>query len=328
MQTETITIIGLGRLGASIGLAIKKSPLDVTVIGHDADRERAQKALDEAGAVDKVEWNLVNAARKADILLLAIPASELEMTLNAVGRDLQEHTLVIDLSPLKGAGVKWAKQYIAQGHYVGAVPVLPPASMADGRAGVATASADLFHNGGFCLTPAAGVEPAAVETAVNFGLLLGAKPFFLDPDEYDSLAQGTETLPNLAAAAMFSAIHKAAGWRDILRLAGQSFALSTRPLANDADIALMALHNREAALRWLDAMMGELKLMRQWVREGDLEMFALYLKELGDERFGWLALRERNDWDERETTDVQHRSFSERMLGGFVTGSSRKNGER
>ncbi len=328
METQTITIIGLGRLGVSIGLAIKNSPLDVTVIGHDIDRDRAQKVQDEVGAVDKIEWNVVNAARKADILVLAIPASELEATLNAVGQDLQEHTLVIDLSPQKGVGVKWAKKYITQGHYVGAVPVLPPASMADGRTDVTTASADLFRNGGFCLVPSASVEPAAVETAVNFGLLLGATPFFLDPDEYDSLLQGTETLPNLAAAAMFSAIHKATGWRDILRLAGQSFALSTRPLENEADIAFLALHNREASLRWLDAMMDELKLMRQWVHEGDLEMFTLYLKELGDERFGWLALRERNEWDERETTDVQHRSFSERMLGGFVTGSSRKNGER
>lgn len=328
METQTITIIGLGRLGASIGLAIKKSPLEVTVIGHDIDRDQAQKVLDEVGAVDKVEWNLVNAARKADILVLAIPVSELEATLSAVGQDLQEHTLVIDLSHLKGDGVKWAKQYITQGHYVGAAPVLPPASMADGRTDVTTASADLFHNGGFCIMPSASVEPAAVETAVNFGLLLGARPFFLDPDEYDSLLQGTETLPNLAAAAMFSAIHKATGWRDILRLAGQPFALSTRPLENETDIALMALHNREASLRWLDTMMDELKLMRQWVYEGDLEMFTLYLKELGDERFGWLALRERNDWDERETTDVQHRSFSERMLGGFVTGSTRKDGDR
>lgn len=328
MRTQTITIIGLGRLGASIGLAIKKLPLDVTIIGHDIDRDRAQKVQNEVGAVDKVAWNLINAARKADILVLVIPASELEVTLRAIGQDLQEHTLVIDLSPLKGMGVKWAKQYITQGHYVGAIPVLPPASMADGRTDVTTASADLFRNGGFGLMPSASVEPAAVETAVNFGLLLGAKPFFLDPDEYDSLVQGTETLPNLVAAAMFSAIHKATGWRDILRLAGQSFTLSTRPLANDADIALMALYNQEATLRWLDAMMAELKGIRQWVHEGDLEMFTLYLKELGDERFGWLALRERNDWDERETTDVQHRSFSERMLGGFVTGSSRKNGDR
>ncbi len=328
MQTQTIAIIGLGRLGASIGLAIQKSPLDVTVTGHDAAWERAQKALNEVGAVDKVERNLVNAARQADILLLAIPAAELEMTLSAIGRDLQEHTLVIDLSPLKGVGVKWAKQYIRRGHYVGAVPVLPPASMADGRTGVSAASADLFRNGGFCIMPAANVEPAAVETAVNFGLLLGAKPFFLDPDEYDSLVQGTETLPSLAAAAMFSAIHKTAGWRDILRLAGQSFALSTRPLAEEADIALMALHNRDATLRWLDALLAELQTIRQQVQAGDRETLALALKEWGNERFAWLALREENEWDEREPLETPHHSFAERMLGGFVAGSSRQNGKR
>lgn len=322
METQTITIIGLGRHGASIGLAIKKSPLDVTVIGYDQDRERAEIVQKKVGAVDKIEWNLVEAARKADILVLVVPSADLADVLRAVGDDLQEHTVVLDLSPLKGLGVKWAKQYLRQGHYVGVSPVLAPPAMADGRMAVETAAADLFRNGGFCITPSAYVEPAAVETAVNFGLLLGAKPFFLDPDEYDNLIQGTETLPNLAAVAMFAAIHQAAGWRDILRLAGQSFALATRPLANEEDIALLALHNPEATLRWLDAMMEAIKSVRQWVVDGDQEMFGTQLRNLGDERFAWLKMREENDWDERQKTDVEHRSFTERMLGGFVTGKT------
>ena len=65
MKTQTITIIGLDRVGASIGLALKNSSLNATVIGHDSDAMKGKVAKDSVLAIDQAEWHLVSAARKA-----------------------------------------------------------------------------------------------------------------------------------------------------------------------------------------------------------------------------------------------------------------------
>ena len=324
MKTQTISIIGLNRIGASIGLALKKSNLEVTIVGHDKETAVMRDAKDVVGAVDKTEWNLINAAMKADILLLTVPYSELQLTLQAIGNDLQEHTVIIDLSSQKRAGLTWAKQYMKSGHYIGAVPLFKAASLADGRSGIETADADLFRNSVFCLVPSSDVDPQAVETAVNFGLIIGAVPYFVDPDEYDQLSQGAETMPGLLAAAMFGALHKSTGWRDMLRLAGLPFSVSTSPLENSVDAASAALDNKAATLRWLDAVMGELQQMRRWIYDEENELLSAYLQELEGERQQWLRQRERNDWVEMKTTHIPNQGFAEQMLGTFVTDRFKK----
>lgn len=324
MKTQTISIIGLNRVGASIGLALKKSNLEVTIIGHDRDSAIMRDAKDVVGAVDKTEWNMPSAAMKADILVLTIPHSELEITLQAIGRDLQEHTVVIDLSSQKRAGLNWAKQYVTSGHYIGAVPLFNAASLADGRTAIETADADLFRKSVFCMVPSADVDPQAVQTAVNFGLILGANPYFVDPDEYDQLAQGTETMPGLLAAAMFGALHKATGWRDMLRLAGLPFSVSTSPLESSVDAADTALANKAATLHWLDAVMGELQQMRRWIYDEHGELLTAYLEELQSERRRWLRQRTKNDWVEAQGTHIPNQSFAEQMLGTFVTDRFKK----
>jgi prephenate dehydrogenase len=318
MQTQTITIIGLGRVGASIGLALKRSSLDVKVIGHDPDAEKGKIAKETMNAIDKAEWNLVNAARKADILVIAAQISDVEGILQVIGSELQPHTLVIDLSNLKRLGLDWAKLHLQRGHYVGAVPVLAAAYLADGRSDTTTATPDLFKNSAFCLMPSPKADPKAVETAVNFGLLLGAQPYFVDPDEYDGLMQGSETLPGLMAVAMFNALKKATGWRDMLRFAGLPFALMTLPLQNDRDIPLQALQNRQATLRWLDATMEELKVVRRLVYEENDELLTALTEQLSIEREKWVLSREKNDWDERKSPSIQPRSMGEHLFGGLA----------
>ena len=318
MKTQTITIIGLDRVGASIGLALKNSSLDVTVIGHDSDAAKGKIAKETVQAIDKAEWNLVNAAHKADILVITTPTAELESILQVIGSEIQPHTLVLDFSNLKRLGLDLVAQHLRQGHYVGAVPVLAAPFLTDGRSETITATADLFKNSAFCLMPSPNADPQAVETAVNFGLLLGALPYFVNPDEYDSLVQGSETLPSLVAAAMFNTLQQATGWRDMLRFAGLPFALMTLPLQNDREIPLVALQNKQATLRWLDAMMEEMKTVRRLVDEENGELLAAFTMQLASEREKWLIARQKNDWDERKSPPIRPRTMSQHLFGGLA----------
>jgi prephenate dehydrogenase len=230
----------------------------------------------------------------------------------------------LDLPSLKGLGLKWAKKHVRRGHYVGATPVLTAASLADGRDDPLTASAELFKNSIFCLAPSPAADPQAVETAVNFGLLLGATPYFVDPLEYDSLIQGVETMPRLLAAAMFSTVSQSQGWRDILRFANAPFALATQSLQDGMDVARLALNDRAATLRWLDALINEMQTFRRQIAAGDLETLSFIMEELWQKREKWLRERAENNWVEAEVPRVEHRGLAEQMLGGWIAGRQKQ----
>ena len=318
MQAQTVTIIGLGRVGTSVGLALKQAPLELEIVGYDTASSRGREVKDKLEAVDKNKWSLTGAAEMADIVVIAVPAAEQESVLRDIGNHLQAHTLVVDLSGLKSSGLQWATKYFKEGHYVGARPVLRADLLADGSTGVDAARADLFQNSVFCVAPGPNVEPKAVDTAVNFGRLLGATPYFVEPMEFDSLIQAVDTIPGLLAAAMFNAAHNAIGWRDILRFAGHSFAQTVQPLRKGIDIAYLASGNREATLRWIDALQEELAEVRRAVAEDDRELLEDRLEDLDIKREIWLRERMKNDWaEDKDTPEVP--GIAQQFLGGFFS---------
>lgn len=323
MKAQTVTIVGMGRTGISIARALKAVAAGLTIVGHDRVRELAEEAK-SLGAIDRAEWNLVNAAAAADILVLAVPLAELSNTLMVIGEEVQPHALVLDLAPLKGQGLRWAKQYLKRGHYVGVVPVLAAAHLDDGRDEAGATTADLFRNSIFGLMPSPSADPQAVDTAVTFGRLLGATPYFVDPLEYDNLAQGVETLPGLAAAALFGAVRKATGWRDMLRFANSPFALGTQPLQQGADLTVLALNDKAATLRWLDALLEELSALRRLIREGDADLIDATLGDLLAQRHRWLRERAENEWAEGVEMPIERPSISEQFLGGWLGGKIKK----
>lgn len=314
MKAQTISIIGLGRTGASVGLALKASRLDVTIVGHDKDGDAAKAALN-AGAIDGKQWRLVRAATEGDIIILAIPDSEVEGILQAIGQDVPEHALILSLSSLKGPGQRWADRHLQRGHYVGAVAVLAAAALTDGTPGIEGARADLFRDSIFCLMPSPSADPQAVETAVNLGTVLGAKPFFLDADEYDNLVLGVETIPGLLAAALFGAVTTANGWRDMLRFANLPFAQATLPLRDDEALTLRALNDQAATLRWLDEVLTALQDLRRRIAQDDPEQLAAFLQKLSIERERWLHERQENQWEEVVQQNYKPRGMMDHFLG-------------
>ncbi|MGD8807695.1 MAG: prephenate dehydrogenase/arogenate dehydrogenase family protein [Chloroflexota bacterium] len=294
MKTERVGIIGLDKVSGSIGLALQEADLGLEIIGADRDRSLAGEAK-RIGVVDKTSGNPLDVARVSDILILSVPVAQQAEMFQIIGDDVQEHTLVVDLSDLKGPGLKLATAHLRQGHYVGVSPVLAAEALADGRSDLSAARADLFRDSVFCIMASGTLDEDAVQTTVNLGRILGATPFFLDAYEYDSLVKGVETIPGLVSAAMFRAITRASGWRDMLRFAGSTFSESTAGLAN-RNLADLAMHDKAATLRWLDAVLAELEELRRWLMDEDPERLALILEEMAQERERWLAERRKNNW--------------------------------
>jgi len=154
--------------------------------------------------------------------------------------------------------------------------------------------------------------------------VMGARPYFIDPQEYDNLVQGTETLPGLIAAALFKTVQKSSAWPDMLRFAGLSFNQATRPLAQNEDIVLMALNDKEATLHWLEALIRELSDLRRLIAETEPEVITAVLEEVSIERDKWLLKREKNEWQDQSSPEIEQHSMLGQMFGGFVTGRGKK----
>src|SRR3990172_2420099 len=126
-MTIQITIVGLGQIGASVGLALREHGELVRRIGHDRDFGIARRA-EKMGALDKVVINLPSAVREADLVLLAIPIDQMRDTLEVIREDLNEGVVVMDTSPVKEAVAAWAAELLPpERHYVGLTPVINPA---------------------------------------------------------------------------------------------------------------------------------------------------------------------------------------------------------
>src|ERR1043165_9746790 len=107
-----ITIVGLGQIGSSIGLALKAHEVNVHRVGHDKDLQAAKESQ-KAGAVDDVKYNLPASIRDAKIVILALPLAGMRETLKVIAPDLQEGTLVLDTAPAKTTVAGWAKELLS-----------------------------------------------------------------------------------------------------------------------------------------------------------------------------------------------------------------------
>ncbi|HQV93794.1 MAG TPA: prephenate dehydrogenase/arogenate dehydrogenase family protein, partial [Anaerolineales bacterium] len=120
-MTVQITILGLGQVGSSIGLALA-SQKNIKRVGHDKDYEVARLSQ-KAGAVDEIKINLPSSVSNANIVILSMPLHEIYDTLGYIAQDLQEGTVILDTAPAKGEVASWVGRLIPQErYYVGLSP--------------------------------------------------------------------------------------------------------------------------------------------------------------------------------------------------------------
>ena len=119
-----VTIVGLGLIGRSAGLALRRYADKVTVVGHDPDPQAAAAAK-KAGAVDRTDWNLIGAVSKADRILLVLPPDQVRDTLKAIAHEVQQGCVILDTADVKAPVMAWAAELLPAGvHFVGGHPIV------------------------------------------------------------------------------------------------------------------------------------------------------------------------------------------------------------
>ena len=326
-----ITIVGLGQIGSSIGLALKAHEVSIRRVGHDKDPQ-AGKESQRIGAVDDVKYNLPASVRDAKIVVLALPLAEIRDTLKIIAPDLQEGALILDTAPAKATVAAWAKELLPAGrHYIGLTPAINPEYLHGMEFGVKAARADLFEKGLIVVNAPAGTPGNVFNLAMELVNLLGAMPLLMDTAEADGIFSAMHVLPQLAAIALLGATVEKPGWQEARKLAGRPYASVTGGAAYHDDMLSLgesALANRENMVRLLNAYITSLLNLRDDLESNDRDALLERLGDAWNGRARWLDERTAAEWLKGQGQEIDAPSFGDRvnqmLFGGLMAERKRK----
>lgn len=312
-------IVGLGETGISLGLALKDSRTTFQVLGHDRDRSRMGLAQ-SLKAVDKTAWNIHKAVEPADLVILAVPHSELAEMLPLLAETFKPQSLVLILGSALASAQALASEYIpAQVSYVLGHPILT------GIKAPVTERADLFQNALFCLVPGTETSAEALKIAHNLVEHIGGTPHYLDVFEHDGLVAGVEHVAHLLAAAYMHSASAGAGWQDARKLAGRVFYNATDTARSPEQLASTLWANREYVLTWLQIMQRELADWQDMLQGEDMAPMMDRAEEIHAARLKWEKEAALQDWSEAIVPDQSTTTggmMRQMFLGGL--GSRRR----
>ncbi len=321
-----LTIVGMGQIGTSVGLALADQPEVIHRLGHDRELRIARRAK-KMGALDKVSMNLPSSVEKADLVLLALPVDQIRETLEIVREDLKEGAVVMDTGPAKQVVAAWVDELLPPGRfYVGLSPVLNPVYLHDIDVGAEAAHPDLFRDGLMGIVSPPGVPSEAIKLAADLARLLKATPLFADPVEMDGLVAATHILPQLMAAGLLNATIGQPGWQEARKVAGRSYAEVTAPVMYPTEpktLTTAAMLNRENVIRVLDGLVASIHAIRNDLSIEDNESLEEKLNRAREGRKIWLQGRLRADWAAEGASTVEAPTASE-MFGRFIGRGKKK----
>lgn len=333
MADVSVAILGLGRIGASVALALKRHSQGggqhkFNVIGYDSSADNVKNAQN-LKAVDKVENRPENAVKGCDIVVVALAFGEVQMAYQIMARSLRAGAVIIDMSPLKVPSAKWASEYLPdEVHVVGMSAVVNPKYLFDGTDETKRATADYFDKGTMMVMPGVKCIQEAIRLASDFATILGSKPHFYDPAEHDALVASTEKLPALLGAAYFHYISRSSGWGDIQRLSNPAFGMLTHHLfdTHPDDLRDLWLDDSANLLRHLDEVIASLGELRAVIAKGDGDGLGTALEDAAREYELWVNRRHNNRWQTDEMLDTKTPTFGgmmSTMIGGSLASKLR-----
>jgi prephenate dehydrogenase len=288
MPFKRIAIVGTGLIGRSLGVAFRRMNPAPHVVGFDLSRDNAMRAAREK-ATDVMVRSLGEAAQGSDLIVISVPVRAIRSVLQDLAPLVSQATVITDTGSTKREVLAWAEEYLPTGvAFVGGHPM----------AGKLTSGPDdeapiQFAETIYCLTPSASAAPTAVEGVAGLVEAIGAVPYFLDPEEHDSLVAAVSHVPYLASVAMMCSAAGDPSWREMSVLAAGGFSAATRLVEADAKVfADICLTNRHNVARHLGSLIAELERLRTDIESGDEDLEQRFTRAQED-RLRWLAGKSR-----------------------------------
>ena len=251
----TVTIVGVGLIGGSYGLALRERGMASRVIGC----ARTQATLDAAlqrGAADEVTADVAEACRQADLVILCQPPEAVVGMMPLVDGAVGADAVVTDAASVKVPVVTAAEANLSRpGRFVGGHPMA-----GSERTGVEHARADLFECANYVLTPTSSTSDDALGVVRDLAEGLGARVRVMPPEEHDRAVAAASHAPHAVAAALTRAVLTSSA---AVEVHGAGLRDTTRVAASDAAMwRQILLANAVAVLDALEQVQGELDALR------------------------------------------------------------------
>ncbi len=266
-----VTIIGVGLIGGSLGLAWKRNAAKVRIVGHDEP-----SVLDRAlatGAIDEARDSLADAVADADVTVLAVPVQKMPTMLDSAARFMRSGSIVTDVGSVKSSIVKHARRVLPpEVTFIGGHPMA-----GSDKGGIDHADAFMFENATYVVCPPDDTPPQAfMDTFAAFLDLLrqtGGRILLLDAERHDRIAAAVSHLPQILAVALMDFVATNNRCDDaFLRLAAGGFRDMTRIASSPFDIWRDILSTNRSPIRDMLAGFTEtLARMNSDLDEGHLD---------------------------------------------------------
>ncbi len=283
-----LVVIGVGLIGGSFALDLKKKRLAGRVTGVGRGRANLEKAL-ALGIIDAVAATAADAVRDADMVLLAIPVGAMGPVFREIAPGLPAGCVVTDAGSTKQDVIAAARAGL--GAKIGQFVPGHPIAGAENN-GAEAARAGLFQHKPYILTPLPENPPAAVAAVQAAWEACGAKTSRMDASQHDHVFAAVSHLPHLVSFALMEELagrpdaetyfrHAGSGFRDFTRIAG-----SHPEMWRDISMA-----NKEALVTELEAFIAKLSGLRDLLESGDSDALEALFSRARDARHNWIKGR-------------------------------------
>ena len=274
---DTVTVIGAGLLGASLGLALKQRGLVGTVLGVGHRRVSIDRAI-EVGAIDEGFLEPEAACERADLVVVCTPAAAVTGMLDRVRDVCSPKAVLTDVASTKATICAHARDtWPAPRRFVGSHPMA-----GSEKFGPEHARADLYQGSITLMETRTGHAEDAWQTVADLWGLVGSRVVEIEPEAHDAAVARTSHIPHIEAACL--ALLAAQGG-DVQPFIGNGFRDATRIAAGRWEVWRdICLTNRETIVAGLDDLLAQMERVRGWVADGDGEGLRTFFQAARDAR--------------------------------------------
>ena len=286
MRFQKISIIGVGLLGGSIGLAVRQRRLAGEVAGF-VRRKSSLKDCEKAGAVDYATTDLLATVSNADLVILCTPLAQMRSLAQQFLPALKRGAIVTDVGSVKADVVRELESIIKKSgaHFIGSHPMAGAE-----KTGVLAARKNLFENAVCVLTPTKKSNAAAVRKLEQFWKSIGSRVLKLDAVQHDLLVSRSSHLPHVVAATLAGLVLNPTHPKTQAALCATGFRDTTRIASGSPEMWRdIALANRKHLARSVDAFAVELKKFQTALKSGDAKAVENFFTTAKQRRDNWCA---------------------------------------
>jgi prephenate dehydrogenase len=257
---KRIAIIGLGVIGASLGMALQATRPDLEVMGTDIDPITVEKAIEMAAICRPL---LLEDLLSCEVVFIATPLHIIPQVLRQIRDSLNPDTIVTDVGSVKTWIMQQYEELLPAGiSFIGGHPLA-----GSDRSGITGADKYLLQNAVYVLTPLPTTPNEKVEMLQDLIGETGAQVMILTPADHDAMVSKVSHLPHIAAASLMNNLERQP---DALRLAAGGLRDTTRIAASNPELwEDILLFNKEAIIGEISELIKQLNRYRQAIASND-----------------------------------------------------------